>query len=252
MTKQVNQYISQALFLISFKTIEEKVRLRQADAERAFCSMFNVQSQQTNIPDTLDPNIARITFSTNHKSLNITQVGCQLDFAFERDGIAFEEQLATIRKNVNEFYRCVLAFKSAEDLGGMALILDINFPTSIGKTAMQQHLYDRFFVKRSEPGSLASLTFQIGYETMERYFLNFAANVYELRAMKFDPPVPGPAKINIQDVPLIEEGFGIKIDVNDKPRAMSGVYKIEPPDALISKTFEFVRSAGQEVLGLGD
>lgn len=249
---QVSRYISQALFLVSFKAIEEKVRLRQADAERAFCSMFNVQSQQTNVPDTVDPNIPRITFSTNHKSLNITQVGCQLDFVFVRDGIAFEEQLATIRKNVDEFYRCVLAFKSAEELGGMALILDINFPTSIGKTAMQRHLYDRFFVKRSEPGSLASLTFQIGYETAERYFLNFSANVYELREMKFDHPVPGPAKISIQDVPLVEEGFGIKIDVNDKPRAMSGPYEIEPPEALISKTFEFVRTAGQEVLGLAD
>lgn len=252
MTKLVKQYISRAVYLVSFKAVEEKIRLRQADAERAFGLMFNVQSQQTNVPDAFDPNAPRIVFSANHKSLGITQVGCQLEFSFERDSVAFEEQLAAIRKNAAEFYRCVLVFKPEADLGGTALILEANFPTTMGKAAMQQHLYDRYFIKRNEPGSLASVTFQVGFETKERYFLNFAASVYEIRAATFASPISDHTRIKIEDVPMVEEGFGIKIDVNDKPRAKSDTYKIEPPDALISATFEFARSTAQQVLGLAE
>lgn len=248
----MTQYISHALSLVSFKVVEEKIRLRQADAERAFGPMLNVQSQQTNVPDAADPNTPRIVFSTGNNALSISQIGCQLDLGFERNGAVLEEQLATVQELVNQFYRCVLNFKPEADLGGVALVIDVNFPTSLGKTAMQQHLYDRFFVKRSEPGTLASLTFQIGYETPERYFLNFTANVYELRALQFDSNTPRPEIINVLDVPVVEEGFGIKIDVNDRPRAMAGLYKVEPPDELISKTFAFVRSTGHEILGFDD
>lgn len=250
--KAVKHYIARATCIFGFRSIDKQVRLKQGDAERAFRRIVNAQSTQTNVPDEMEPILPRITLGSKHKVINITQTACQAEFIFDRDGIEFEKQLAVIQKNVKEFFRCVGEFRPLSDYGQSALVLEIQLPTALGKMEMHRRLYEGYFVQGNVPGLLASLTFQVGFHSENNYFLNFAANVYEIRRRQFDPPlvVNGGLAINIQDVPVAEEGFGLRIDVNDRPRSVSPTYNIASPDELISTTFEFARSKVDEVSSL--
>ena len=50
-----SKYIDNAKYVVSFQK-QEKIRLRQEDAEKAFGSVFpSVQSIQTNVPDVYEP-----------------------------------------------------------------------------------------------------------------------------------------------------------------------------------------------------
>lgn len=243
-----NKYVSNAIYVVGFKNPDVSIRLKQGDAERVFGSMFNAQSEQTNLPDNFDPTAARITFKSNRKSLSISQAACQIQLEFERDGIAIDEQLSAIEKNIFDFHRHLLTFKPQAELSGTALVINLNYPCSKGQDAMHEHLYKRFFVERQNPGPLASIAFQLGFKTDDNFFLNYTANVYELRAAKFDPPILATQPIRVEDVPIVEVGFGVKIDVNDKPHVALESYELQAPDRLIAVALGFARSSIDEIL----
>ncbi|NMG29444.1 hypothetical protein [Aromatoleum evansii] len=246
-----NKYISQAIYAVRFRERDDGVRLKQAEAEKAFSSFMGGQSNQTNVPDNFDPNAPRIVFQGNHKGLLISQLSCQFDQNFEPKALPLDRQVETIEKNVRAFHARLLAFKEERTLSESALILSVNIPSDIGLQKLHTHLADRF-LKSTPLGELASVSFKVGYKTDDNLFLNLEANVYELRRAELDQSARvNAAVIDIASIPVVEEGFGIKIDINDRPKKMADLnYVVEGPDRLLATAFGFVKDKLDEVMGL--
>jgi hypothetical protein len=250
MVDVATKYISDATYVVRFKTRNVQIRLKQGDAEKAFGRLFPTQSQQTNLPDDFDPNAPRIIFRAPHKTLSISQVGCQLEFAFEKGEKSLADQIEIIRKNVKEFNEQLTTFVPQESLGETAIILSVNYPCAQSMESMHKHLWDRFF-KQQPHGDLASFSFKVGYRTPEQLFLNYEPSVYQLRLAEFQPQVSAPTFLNIESIPVIEEGFGVRVDINDKPKYMASQDHLnEGADLVLKTAFDFVTVQLDDVMNL--
>ncbi len=88
-----NKYIDNATYVVSFQR-DDKMRLKQADVEKTFGSMFpNIQSISTNLPDEYGPDAPRFIIQTAKKTLTVSQVATQLTLNFEPD-------LKPLQKNI--------------------------------------------------------------------------------------------------------------------------------------------------------
>jgi len=82
---------------------------------------------------------------------------------------------------------------------------------------MSEHLFKQFF--RVKPyGEVASANFRIGFKTSDLLFINFEASAYEIRETKVKH---GENKIVIKDIPVTEEGYNLKVDINNRPMFMA-------------------------------
>ena len=251
-----NKYISEVICLVQYKAIDGKVRHQVADAESAFSGMFSGQSQQTNVPDDTDPNIPRLIFQAGPKQLSISQKACQLNLNFENNEKTIDEQLTIIRKNLLSFQNDLLKFKSEDKLGECAIVIGVNVPCKEGKGAMLQQLYNRFFKidQQVEFGELASYSFKVGYKTTENLYLNYEADVYELR--KFELPKPTTlgqvVRFEAKDAPVIEEGIGLRVDINNKLKAASASYTYSGISELLPIASDFIVSKIDKLIGLAN
>lgn len=225
------------------------MRFRVAEAEKCFREMFNSQAEQTNLPDEVDPNAPRILFQDNHKSLFLTQVACQLNLAFNRDlEKPIEEQFEIIAKNIAETHARLVRFKSLVELAESAIVLTINAPANSTKQEMHDYVYNRFF-KTTPLGDIASVGFKIGYKTDDGLFMNVETNVYELRIANFAGPISGHATINVNEVPVSEEGFVVKLDVNNKPSVSVPNYVSTGPSVIVDRARQFLHVELGELMG---
>lgn len=250
------KYISEVICLVQYRVIDAKIRHQVADAENAFSGMFSGQSQQTNVPDETDPNIPRLIFQAGQKQLSISQKACQLNLHFENNEKTIDEQLEIIKKNLLTFQKDLLKFKSEEMLGECAIVIGINVPCTGGKGAMLRHLYNRFFKfdQQAEFGELASYSYKVGYRTSDDLYLNYEADVYELR--KFELPKPTllrqVVRFEAKDGPLIEEGIGFRVDINNKLKATSATYTFIGVNELLPLASDFIASKIDKLIGLSD
>lgn len=243
--------MSRVVYAVQFKQRDTEIRLHQSDAERAFRDLFGTQSEQTNLPDDFDPNAPRIIFQSNHKSLVITQLGCQFSLQFEKSDIAGKDQFAIIEKNVTEFHRKLCTFKAANTLGEMAFVLLINYPSRASKQKMHDYISSHF-LKVESIGPVASVAFNIGYKIDDKIFLNLEVNVYEMRKATFTPPmiVSGSTAIDVTKIPIVEEGFGVKLDVNDRPSASkSESDENQGPSEIIKASYAFAQQRLESFMG---
>lgn len=213
-----NKYIDSATYVVTFQRNEE-VRLKQADAEKAFGSMFpDVQSIQTNIPDDYDPDAPRLIMQVAKKTLTISQVAAQLTLSFKSSSKPLPEQLDIIEKNINSFCSAVREFIKEEFIEHQGFIISLNYKTKQTQQEMSDYLFKRFF--RVEPyGEVASTNFRIGFKTSDLLFINFEAAAYEIREAKIKQ---GANKmLRVKDIPITEEGYNLKVDVNNRPMFMA-------------------------------
>ena len=239
-----NKYISETICLVQYKAVDGKTRHRVADAENAFADMFSGQSQQTNVPDSTDPNIPRLTFQAGQKQLSISQKACQFSLNFENTEKSIEEQLTIIKKNLLAFQNDLLKFKPKDELGECAIVLSVNVPCKEGRELMLRHMYNRFFKidQQAEYGVLASYSFKVGYQTVGQCYLNYEADIYEVRKLDFPQPTTFGQleQIDAKDIPLIEEGIRFRVDVNNKPKVHSASYTYSRIEELIPIAFDFI------------
>jgi hypothetical protein len=183
--------------------------------------------------------------------LVISQVGCQLSQTFEKGAMPFERQLDVVRKNIIDFNSRLPTFKARETFSESALVLSINVPSELTQQEMHNHLAEHFL--KSDPlGELASFSLKVGYKTSENLFLNLETDVYEMRRADIPTPDPSgaPTFLLIAQLPIVENGFGVKIDVNDKPRMLQDkAYVINGPEELMTSAFAFVNEQFDEVMG---
>jgi hypothetical protein len=142
-----------------------------------------------------------------------------------------------------------LRFKSKESLRENALVVTINYPTDLTQDEMHEFLYQRFF-KIDHIAKLASLSFKLGFRTSDDYFENLEANVYELRVKDFDPPILATSVIDLSQIPVVEKGYSVKIDVNNKPMVMDEKKYLDVgPEGTIAKVVELAMTGADKFMG---
>ena len=247
------KYISEAICIIEYKTIDDKVRYRAADAEAAFAIMFPKQSQQSNVPDNADPNLPRLIFQNGQKQLSVSQKMCQLNLSFGNNEKDIHGQLKIIEKNLLEFQGGLYKFKNKQELGLCAIVFSVNVPSKDGRDAMLHHAYSRFFKvdQQAEFGDLASYSFNVGYKTKELHYLNYEADIYELRKMDLPKPtLTGQVlRFDLGNMPLVEEGIGVRVDINNRPKVNSTNYVYSGVEELIPVATVFILGKLNNIMG---
>lgn len=215
----ISKYIDNATYVVSFQR-NEKIRLKQADVERAFGSMFpNVQSIQTNVPDNYEPSAPRFIMQAAKKTLTISQVASQLTLKFQSNSKPLSEQLGIIEKNIDSYVLSVKEFMDESCLEQQGFIISVNYKTKQTQQGMSDYLFKRFFSSIKPYGESASTTFKIGFRTPDLLFINFEVLSYEIRETKIEQ---GATKIlKIDTIPIKEEGYNLKVDINNRPMLMA-------------------------------
>lgn len=214
MVDKTKKYISDAICVMSFNQ-DKEIRLKQASAEKTFEAFLSTQSIQTNVPDDFDPTAPRLIFQAKNKQLVISQVATQLSLSFEPKTKSLIEQLDIIAKNAERFYSGVVEFKGEGELKESGIIVSLNYPSDESQQIMNEYIYNHFFKIRSL-GEVASANFKVGFKDSELFYINFEAMVYELHKKEFKPTVSRQV-IKIADIPIVERGYMVKIDLNNRP-----------------------------------
>lgn len=245
----ISRYISQTLIVINYER-NQKIRLKQADAEKAFARLFpNSQSSQTNVPDEFEPSVPRIVFNAAPKELTISQVATQLKLEFPRNDKTTDDQIKILNKNVRDLFFGFDDFLGKNAIRETAIIFLLRYPSEQTNLEMHTYLYDRFF-KTQPLAELAAISFVLGFKTLDSFFVNIEANVYELRGQEFNPPVLTPIAINLESVPVLEKGYGVKLDVNTRPQKQIAEFsRIMNYDELLSKTTGMLNTWVDDFMG---
>lgn len=207
-------YISQAIF-ISSTSHNDRVRYRQEDAESIFGSLFGTQSQQTNIPDELDPSAPRLIFQSAHKQFLISKNSAQLVLGFQSADKPLKTQIDVIRDNILKVAKKVYEF--GDVTGELGLVVTFNLPRTEQRTELSKKIYDKF-LRIPQYGSLASSSFKVGFETEQQLYLNLEVDVYEMRKGLINQAQLDIQTIDFSKLEVQETGFSFKVDINNKPR----------------------------------
>lgn len=243
-------YVGQASYLLNFKKPIVKIRFDQAAAEEAFEEIVGVSSQQTNIPDNFDPNMARIVFSGTRKSIAISQVSCQLNFNFTTAEMPFDKQLEIIRNNVSNFHSKVSKFKPMDDFGQCAIIIGINFPSVGDDNNHSEYLFEKL-LKVNRIGEVANTQVNIGYK-IDDLFYNVGISSYE--TLQFEVK-PSDENSNMFHDPsamkVAEEGVSVRLDINNRPQIIANK-NANPvdPSVLFDGLGEFIKNDFESQTGL--
>lgn len=231
-------------YLLNFKDLDSRVRLQQAQAEDAFGELVNVQSQQTNLPDDFDPGHARIQFSSEKKSIAISQVACQFSLNFLDAALPFAKEIEISRKNIALFSRKAIEFKPVSEYHVQSLILELRYPSTSSSLELAKFIHERF-VKAPSIGDAASAVLQLGYRQDDLY-LNLTVNPYESRK------IPISSNINFfraDSLEILEQGIQIRIEVNNIPSVASSEYAVVA-DQLMTSVEKFMSDHFEAVFGL--
>ncbi|KVA11849.1 hypothetical protein WI41_07075 [Burkholderia latens] len=244
-------YINQARYLLNFREPQKSVRLDQREAELAFGGMVAGQSQQLNVPDSADPNIARIVFASGKKNLTISQLAVQLTLSFDAT-LDVAKQMAIVEKNVRDFHHRVPQFKELSTFAANALILHINFPSTETSGRLNEFLYEKL-IKQAPVGEIASVQTNLGFKFGE-IFANIGASIYESRRFSatFEPGVnPLMQTFDLTSLPVIESGLQITLDINNRPRQLANPNVVaQEPDPLIDVIQDMLSQHMPKLIGL--
>lgn len=242
--------IAGASFVLEFLRPVEQMRFEQRRAEEAFGSFIKAQSRQTNIPDSADPSMPRIVFTTEKKTISLSKNRCQLDLKFPNTELGFWKQLDAIERNIHEFYSLVTTKFALSELGLVGLVANIQFASENSNIDLQKLIFEKFY-KINGNLPIASTQVMIGFE-FEKYFVNFTANVYESRRLELSQQgiIPG-KQIRFEDMPLLGRGLGFTVDINNRIEAASpGFILNEDPSEIFSSLKRFLNNNFLEISGL--
>jgi hypothetical protein len=245
--------LTMATYAAGFRRFDGEIRFAQQQAEKAFGPWLNVTSAQTNLPDNMDPNAARIIFQAGGKQVAISQTGIQLSLTFdESKAMPLKERLDTVQKNIGEFHSCALMFKPEDEYQLSSLILQINRRAqAVDSYQDLSQLLIKQMGTTIVKDNVASVGFQLGYRHGE-LFANVNAAVYEKRTLDFKI-APGQAIVaHVDQSKVLERGIGMTIDVNSRPRFMGDPdAHIVNPTALFIEAVAFTSKQEEIIFGQG-
>lgn len=220
MIRAETRYISRALFVGSYP-LDGQLRLRPADVETAFRPLLDTQVQATNVPDALDPSLPRFVMQSGHNQLTVSQIAAQLAISLSDPKLPLDTALAEISRFAEVFEQCLSTFKGS-NVGQRAIIAFLQYPSDAPKDDLSLYLLRRC-IKVAPLGDVASASVNLGFRTPQNLFLNIGLSVYQLRKQELATlPTGQPLQIDIESLPLVEQGIEEKIDVNNKPRLAAG------------------------------
>lgn len=232
-------YISQAIFYSAHAT-DNRMRYRQEEAESTFGQLFNVQSQQTNVPDDFDPAAPRLIFQAAHKQFLLSKNSSQLVLGFEGSDKTIAAQIDIIVDNVRKLLKKLSSF--ANCTGEVGFILNFNFPSSESRLAMCEAVYEKF-LKFPKKHDVASTSVKIGFQTPDLLFLNLEVDVYEMRKGLLSANNLNVHNIDVSTLELQETGYSFKVDINNKPKVGSQLHIFEESEKVIEAMKEYMRDS---------
>jgi len=243
--------ITNCIYLLNFRSLAEKVRFDQQAAEEAFSGFVGGGSQQTNVPDEMDPNLPRIILAGKSRFVSVSQTACQFNISLGFDQSTFEAQFSSIEKNILDFHRCALEFKKVDSFGMSAIVLETNFSSELKISDIQSYLYSTF-IRAPVVGDIASTQFSLGYK-VDNHFMNIGASVFELRNVDFSlgaRPVH-PLMLDLDKVPVQQVGLTFKFDINDRPRfSFDPNASSEDPKDILLRLRRFLEGDFEKISGL--
>jgi len=185
--------------------------------------------------------------------MTISQVAAQLVLGFGRQSkLKVKDAVDTFEKNAWELFRGFDRFLGKAAIRETAAIMSLNYPSDADNDKMHRHLYERF-IKIAPYGDLASINLQLGFKTKDKFFLNLAAAVYELRAKEFSPPAVTPvtAVVNVSEIPVVERGYELKVDINTRPQRQEENFEdMKDPKPLLAKIRKTIQDDADKFIGL--
>ncbi|KGB97859.1 hypothetical protein DM81_2644 [Burkholderia multivorans] len=238
--------IAQFTYVIHFKDTQEKIRWAQGDAEVAFGSFGAGQSQQTNVPDNVDPSVPRILFMKDNRNIAISQQAVQLTHTFDAKATPpLDGQLEELRQEIGTFYEQALEFERDRPYGSASLIVIVNFGAESTTEELHKFVFERF-IKFDPLGDLASVQFAVGFKAGD-FYVNLNGAVYETRQFEMTQQIRGPiTPANLlqsaQHAKLLGRGVQFTVDINDRPRfAVKGPQpRLVKPDSLFDRAKQII------------
>lgn len=245
-----SHYIASTTYVLNFKKTERQIRLQQAQAEEAFGGMITAQSQQTNLPDQVDPKQPRIIFQKPNNSIAISQNSCQWQVVFDNENASIDRELQKIEDEIQEFYKRAIIFRPKKDFGSAGLVFEINFPSNSSALDLQKYLHNTF-IKTKPIGEVASIQINMGFE-LNGYFLTISAAAYESRRIEIKKDdFTTREDIDMKNYPVTETGINLKLDINSLPKTKKDpTFEPENPTDLIEITKKFLGEQLENILGL--
>ena len=206
---------------ISSHGIDDRIRHRTEDAERAFRAVVDGEAKSTNIGDTEPPEIPRITLKQGHKVIALAKDRSQLAMSFKRADVEVAVAYSVAQKNISSFIQGVQTLHGDRHSCEMAVIIEINYPSEAPPAELSEALA-RLFYSGPVLGEWASLEFRLGFMA-DGLFKNFGASLYELREGTL-PVSPGlrRQRVDFSNLSVIERGVAIKLEVNNRPKLAGG------------------------------
>lgn len=217
------RYVAQVQYVAGFNR-DPDVRLKQHVIEKTFRSLFGgAQSVQTNMPDEFSGRAPRIIFNAKNKNLAISQVAVTLSLKFEQSDGDVSRQLDVVEKNIRDVERVLPRFQETNKLRESGLVLVVNYPSDLPVPKLCEHLYAQF-ISFPAMGDVVSNQVTLGFRVQGLHYLSLSCSAYEKHQGESLAAVnaAGDVVFDPADLPVIEHGVEVKIDINDRPRIESG------------------------------
>lgn len=237
-------YISQATY-VAGNELDKRIRYKQEAAEECFRSFFTAQSQQTNVPDDFDPTQPRLIFQAPHKQLLLSQVSSQLTLGFDSASKRIDQQLEIITKNFKDIHSRIENFKTKQELKECALVVVMSFPSTESRVDLSEYIYNKFLTIKPL-ADIASTSIKAGYQLKSGIFLNLEIDVYEKRRGEIQSHQ---MVFNISDLPVIEVGISVKIDINNRPQSQQAGYENPGPHKLLELMSDYMKKDIYTLMG---
>ena len=232
-------YISQAIFY-SAHAADNRMRYRQEEAESTFGQLFNVQSQQTNVPDDFDPAAPRLIFQAPHKQFLLSKKSTQLVLGFEGANKPISAQIDIVVDNIQKVIKKLPLF--VDCTGEVGFILSFNFPSSESRSEMSQAVFNKF-LKMPENHAVASSSVKVGFQTSDFLFLNLEVDVYESRRGLLQSNGLSVQSVDISTLEFHEAGYSFKVDINNKPKIESKLNYSEESEGVVVAMKNYMRDS---------
>ncbi|MBK5205789.1 MAG: hypothetical protein JJD98_10380 [Polaromonas sp.] len=242
------QYIGQATFVASF-AVDRLIRYKVEEIERAFQGVFTAQAVSTNVPDTGPSSIPRFTLQSGPKQISVSQVTAQLDLNFNEQRKSISNTFLIIEKNFGAFWNGVCQLKKLDEIKNAGLVLTINTPSQQTREEICARILERY-AKIPIRGTPANASIQFGFlDEAAHLFNNVSLQHYEVRSGTFTSEKPGTTaiEIDIQTIPVREQGYETKVDINSRPMEAAKVgTTINLGEVLLGSVKTFITGWGEE------
>lgn len=251
MLKLEKKSIAQAIFVIGYVR-DPLIRTKQFDIEKSFQTLIPAASTNTNLPDNFNPQAPRVTISQGLVSVQFSQVSAQLTIDIDESAEpSIDEIKDTVTAAVILFQSCLYNVVSPENQLERGLVLAVKYLVDINAYKDEdifQYIQSRF-ITIPALGIPASASLNIGYKTVDNYFINFGISQYKMVSGEMPVGQEG-FLLDLSKLPISETGIELKIDINSRPLVNSHKKIEDAASVILKKAFDFLCTEADNFMGI--